>query len=132
MITFTTAERNFLESLEESRIATINDSVPHVKPVSYIFENNLFYVATDYDTRTFKNIKNNPNTALVIDIYKSGGHKAICIQGKSTIIENGDKFTEIYPKFYEKFEWVRKEPWGKNEAPFLEIKPKTKVSWGIN
>ena len=106
--------------------------MPHVKPVSYIFDNDLFYVATDYDTRTFKNLKNNPNTALVIDIYKNGGHKAICIQGKSMIIENGEKFLEIYSKFFEKFEWVRKEPWGENEAPFLEIKPLTKVSWGIN
>lgn len=132
MITFSTPEKEFLASLEESRIATINDKMPHVKPVSYIFENDLFYVATDYDTRTFKNLKKNPNTALVIDIYKQGAHKAVCIQGKSTIIENGKKFTEIYSKFYDKFQWVRNEPWKENEAPFLEIKPITKVSWGIN
>ena len=132
MITFTSTEKNFLESLEESRIATVNDSTPHVKPVSYIFENDLFYVATDYETRTYKNLKNNPNTALVVDIYKHGDHKAVCIQGKTTIIENGEKFAKIYSKFHEKFEWVKKEPWNENEAPFLEIKPTTKISWGIN
>ncbi len=132
MITFSPEEEKFLEALEESRIATVNDSMPHVKPVSYIFEKNLFYVATDYETRTFKNVKKNPNTALVIDIYNHRGHKAICIQGKSTIIENGEKFSKIYSKFHEKFEWVKKEPWDENEAPFLEINPITKISWGIN
>ena len=132
MISFTPEEKKFLESLEESRIATVNDTMPHVKPVSYIFDKDMFYVATDYDTRTFKNLKNNPKTALTIDIYKHGDHKAVCIQGDSTIIESGEKFSKIYSKFYEKFEWVRKEPWDENEAPFLEIKPLTKVSWGIN
>lgn len=132
MITFTPEEKKFLESLEESRLATVNDLMPHVKPVSYIFDSELFYVATDYDTRTYKNLKKNPKTALVIDIYKHGGHKAICMQGNATIIESGDQFSNIYQKFFEKFEWVRKEPWKENEAPFLEIKPITKVSWGIN
>ena len=132
MIKFTPKEKKFLESLEESRLATVNDSMPHVKPVSYIFDSDLFYVATDYDTRTYKNLKKNSKIALVIDIYKHGEHKAICIQGNATIIESGDVFSNIYQKFHEKFEWVRKEPWKENEAPFLEIKPLTKVSWGLN
>lgn len=132
MITFTVEEEKFLKSLEECRIATVNESMPHVKPVSYIFENDVFYVATDYDTRTFKNLKKNQNTALVVDIYKHGGHKAVSIQGKSTIIENGKKFQDIYAKFHEKFEWVKNEPWKENDAPFLEIVPITKASWGIN
>ena len=132
MITFTPEEKKFLESLEESRLATVNDLMPHVKPVSYIFHSDLFYVATDYDTRTYKNLKKNSKIALVIDIYKHGGHKAVCIQGNTAIIENGDEFSKIYQKFHEKFEWVRKEPWKENEAPFLEIKPISKVSWGIN
>ena len=132
MILFTPEEKKFLEALEECRIATVNNTIPHVKPVSYIFDNGLFYVATDYDTRTFKNIKNNSKTALVVDIYKQGDHKAVCIQGNSDIIENGEKFSKIYAKFFEKFEWVRKEPWDENEAPFLEIKPLTKVSWGLS
>ena len=132
MSTFTTKEKEFLESLEESRLATVNDSMPHVKPVSYIFDSDFFYVATDYETRTYKNLKKNPKVALVIDIYKHGDHKSICIQGNTTIIENGEKFSNIYKKFNEKFEWVRNEPWKENEAPFLEIKPITKISWGIN
>jgi len=132
MITFSDVEKKFLESLEECRIATVHDKIPHVKPVSYIFYNDSILIATDYDTRTYKNLKQNPKSALSIDIYKSGAHKAICIQGDTEIIENGPQFLEIYDIFYDKFDWVRNEPWKENEAPFLKIIPFSKTSWGIS
>ncbi|QUC65248.1 pyridoxamine 5'-phosphate oxidase family protein [Nitrosopumilus sp. K4] len=130
MIEFTHNERKFLESLEESRIATSHNDIPHVKPVSYVFLNSFIFVATDYGTRTLQNLKKNPNVAISIDVYKSGEHKAVCIQGVTEIIEKGEEFKKIYDVFFEKFAWVRKEPWKENEAPFLKIIPKTKVSWG--
>lgn len=132
MIEFSPKEIKFLQSLEESRLATCHDDIPHVKPVSYIFYQNSILIATDYKTRTYKNIQENPKTAIVIDVYKSGEHKAICIQGNTQIIEKGSEFQEIYKLFYAKFQWVRAEPWGEMEAPFLKIIPITKSSWGID
>ena len=132
MIEFSVAEKEFLGKIEEARIATSHDDIPHVKPVSFVFENNAIVVATDYDTRTFANIKSNPKTAITIDIYKSGEHQAICIQGESKIVENGAEFKKLYDIFYKKFAWVRKDPWKENGAPFLRIIPKNKSSWGIN
>ena len=132
MIKFNQKEVEFLELLEEARIATSHDDIPHVKPVSFVFLDNAVLVATDYNTRTFANLKSTPLTSIVIDVYKSGSHKAICIQGKTEIIENGLEFKKFYGMFFEKFEWVRKDPWKENEAPFLKITPKNKVSWGLN
>lgn len=132
MIKFSDKETKFLEAQEEARIATSHDDISHVKPVSFIFWKDLILVATDYKTRTFSNIKLNSNTSIVIDIYKSDNHKAICIQGKTEIIENGLEFREFYDIFYKKFQWVRKDPWKENEAPFLKIIPNNKVSWGLN
>lgn len=86
MIEFNQKEKDFLNSLEEARIATSHDDIPHVKPVSFVHQNNTIIIATDYKTRTLNNIKLNPNTSIVIDIYKSGEHKALCIQGKIEII----------------------------------------------
>jgi nitroimidazol reductase NimA-like FMN-containing flavoprotein (pyridoxamine 5'-phosphate oxidase superfamily) len=128
---FTSKEKKFLASLEEARIATVHDGIPHVKPVSYIFHSEIVLIATDYNTRTLKNLKNNPNVAVTIDVYKSGQHKAVCIQGTIEIVENGMEFQEIYKMFHEKFAWVRNEPWSENEAPFLKIIPKSKISWGL-
>jgi nitroimidazol reductase NimA-like FMN-containing flavoprotein (pyridoxamine 5'-phosphate oxidase superfamily) len=132
LIKFSDKETKFLETLEEARIATSHDDISHVKPVSFIFWKDLILVATDYKTRTFSNIKLNANTSIVIDIYKSGNHKAICIQGKTEIIEKGLEFREFYDIFYKKFQWVRKDPWKENEAPFLKIIPNNKVSWGLD
>lgn len=129
---FTINETEFLKSMEECRVATSHDNIPHVKPVSYIFDNNLFLIATDYETRMYKNLLSNPNIALIIDIYKHGNHKAVLVQGKASIIENGNDFTIIYKKFHEKFEWVRDQPWEENEAPFIQITPTHKTSWGLD
>ena len=131
MIEFSEKETEFLNSLEEARIATSHDDIPHVKPVSFVFESNAIVIATDYETRTYKNLKTNPNSS-VVDIYKSGGHKAVLIQGKTEIIENGEEFKKLFDIFYEKFEWVRRDPWKENEAPFLKIIPNNKNSWGLD
>ena len=72
MIEFSQKELEFLESLEEARIATSHDNIPHVKPVSFVFEDNAIIVATDNNTRAYVNIKSNSQTSIVIDVYKSG------------------------------------------------------------
>ena len=128
---FSAEEIKFLSSHEEARLATCHDNIPHVKPVSYIYHQNNILICTDYKTRSFQNIKENSNTSVVIDLYKHGGHKAICLQGKTIIIENGKEFEEIYQLFFKKFKWVRDDPWKEEEAPFLKIIPTNKISWGI-
>ena len=132
MIEFNDKEKEFLKALEEARIATSHDNIPHVKPVSFMMIDDSIVIATDYNTRTFSNIKSNSNISLVIDIYKSGNHKAVIIQGKCEIIEKGKEFKKFYSIFYKNFSWVRKEPWNEKEAPFLKIIPNNKISWGIS
>ena len=132
MIEFNQKEIGFLKKLEEARIDTSHDNMPHVKPVSFVFEDNAIIITTDYDTRAYANIKSNSQTSIVIDVYKSGDHKAICIQGKAENIERGSEFKKLHDIFYSKFAWVRKDPWKENEAPFLKITPNNKVSWRLN
>jgi nitroimidazol reductase NimA-like FMN-containing flavoprotein (pyridoxamine 5'-phosphate oxidase superfamily) len=128
---FSDKEKKFLASIEEARLATANKTMPHVKPVSFIFDEDAFYIATDYKTRTYKNLKENAKAAISVDVYKLGGHKAVIAQGNVEIIENGSEFKKIYAKFFEKFEWVRRDPWKEDEAPFVKLIPITKTSWGL-
>ena len=123
MVSFSQKEREFLNKMEECRVATSHDNMPHVKPVSYLYEDEVIFIATDYDTRMYKNLLKNPNAAISIDIYKDKAHKAVCMQGKVTIIENGKEFVKLYKKFHDRFEWVRNQPWDENEAPFIKIVP---------
>lgn len=125
------AERDFLGSNEACRLATCHGNVPHVVPVSYVFEGGAFYIATDYETRKYENIKENGRVALAVDVYSSTGNRAVCVQGRAEIIERGSEFARLYKVFHQRFEWVRQDPWKEGEAPFLKVTPTRKSSWGL-
>lgn len=107
------------------------DKIPHVVPVCYVFLDNLIFFATDYDTKKYRNLKNNKNVSLVVDDYHPPNNKALAITGIADIIERGEDFTRIYKIFYEKFEWVRQNPWEQGEAPFVAVRVLRKTSWGF-
>ena len=132
MVKFTQKEIEFLQNNEACRIATSHDNIPHVTPVTYYFENGFFYLATDYDTKKYSNLKKNNKIAITVDIYMSSKHKAVIVQGITESIEKGSEYKQLYEIFYKKFSWVRDNPWKEGEAPFVKIKPKTKTSWGLN
>jgi nitroimidazol reductase NimA-like FMN-containing flavoprotein (pyridoxamine 5'-phosphate oxidase superfamily) len=87
-VSFTKAEKNFLKQNEACRIGTLYLDEPYVTPISYIFEeenntDSVFYFATDYDPRKYKNLKRNRKVALAIDVYHSSvDNKAVIIQGE--------------------------------------------------
>jgi nitroimidazol reductase NimA-like FMN-containing flavoprotein (pyridoxamine 5'-phosphate oxidase superfamily) len=129
---FDKKESKFLLKMEVCRIATCHNDIPHVVPVAYIYENGFFYIATDYNTRKYKNVCVNNNVSLVVDVYDlSGENKAVLIQGTAEIIDRGGEFIMLYQKFHRKFEWVREDPWKEGEAPFIKIKALNKISWGL-
>lgn len=133
MVSFTKAEKEFLLQNEACRVATCHDNVPHVVPVSYVFEDGLFYFATDLETRKLENIKKNGRVALAVDIYDSSvGNRAVCVQGTAALIERGPEFKRLYAVFQKRFEWVRRDPWKEGEAPFVRVTPTSKVSWGLS
>jgi hypothetical protein len=77
-------------------------------------------------------LKENNRISLIIDIYdKKEGNKGIYINGIATIIDSGKEFVNLLKIFYNKFEWVKKDPWSEKEAPFIQIQPTKKISWGI-
>ena len=120
-----------MSSNEACRIATCHDGIPHVVPVSYIIEDDSFYIATDYETKKYDNIKHNKRVALVVDVYSSVGNSAVCVQGTAQIVEKGEEFARLYKIFHDRFEWVQRDPWEEGEAPFLKVTPINKVSWGL-
>lgn len=129
---FNKKEEKFLLENEVCRLSTSHNDIPHITPVTYIYEKNFLFFATDYETRKYKNIKVNNKIAVAIDTYSSSvENKAVIMQGIADIIEGGREFRDLYRKFSKKFEWVRKDPWKEGEAPFIKIKTFNKISWGL-
>ena len=129
---FNKKEEKFLLENEVCRLSTSHNDIPHITPVTYTYEKNFLFFATDYETRKYKNIKVNNKIAVAIDTYSSSvENKAVIIQGIADIIEGGREFRDLYRKFNKKFEWVRKDPWKEGEAPFIKIRVTNKLSWGL-
>lgn len=129
---FTAKEKEFLLRNDGCRVATVtSNGAPHITPVSYIFEQGKLYFATDYNTQKYKNLKQNPEIAITVDIYSSVNNIAVIIHGKVNFVEYGEKFQKLYELFHKKFEWVRMNPWKEGEAPFIEVEPYKKISWGL-
>jgi uncharacterized protein len=132
MVKFSDLEKKFLVENEVCRVATVlPDNTPHIAPVCFMFLDNSFFFAIDYSTRKYKNLKQNKNVALVVDIYNSPDNRAVAIRGTAKFIERGTAFERIYDIFYRKFDWVRQDPWNEGEAPFVKVTPAHKVSWGF-
>lgn len=132
MVKFSDLEKRFLVENEVCRVATVSpDNNPHITPVCYVFLDNSFFFASDYNTRKYKNLKQNKNAALVVDSYDSTNNKAVTIRGTAKFIERGAAFKRLYDIFHRKFEWVRQDPWNEGEAPFVEVMPTQKSSWGL-
>jgi len=68
---------------------------------------------------------------LVVDTTENNKNKAVVTRGITTFIHKGRKFQNLYDMFYNKFDWVKNDPWKEGDAPFIEVIPKTKVSWGL-
>jgi len=119
-----------LQRNELPRLATISpDQIPHVVPVCYVYLSGNFLVATDYETKKYRNLLKNDKVAILVDTYMP--NRGILIQGRAETLEEGREFRDVYALFYRKFSWVRVDPWEEGEAPFIKIRPLRKTSWGL-
>jgi len=129
-VIFKKSEERFLRRMEIGRLATISsDGTPHAVPVSYLFKDNAFLIAVDYNTKKLRNLRRNRRTALVVDTLRP--NRGILIQGVAKLIVRGAEFSRAYSQFYKAFGWVRADPWKEGEAPFVKITPTAKASWGF-
>jgi len=123
-------EIDFLKSNELCRFATASrKGEPHVVPVSYIWDQNCAYIVTDYGTRKLKNLRENPNAAVLVD--SSGTQKLLLLRGPVEIIEKGEEYQRLYKLFYSRLSWVKRDPWKEGEAPFIKVTPSFKAGWGL-
>jgi nitroimidazol reductase NimA-like FMN-containing flavoprotein (pyridoxamine 5'-phosphate oxidase superfamily) len=120
----------FLESNEMCRFATASrKGEPHVVPVSYVWDDGYAYIVTDYGTRKLRNLRENPQAAILVD--SGGTRRLLLISGPVEIIEKGEEYRRLYKLFYSKLDWVKREPWKEGEAPFVKISPAFKTGWGL-
>lgn len=114
---FTDKEREFIRSQELARISTVDkDGQPDVSPVSFIFEDDCFFIGGKVNSRTkkVKNVLNgNAKVALVLDDVTSHDPwraRGVKVFGTAEVVQRPQDYA--------------KEPW-------LKITPTVHWSWGI-
>ena len=130
MVKFTAKEAAFLKSNEVCRLATASkDAKPQVTPVMYAMDDAAFVIAVDYGTKKLKNVKVNPNVALVVDRLRPT--RAVTVEGTCQVHERGAEYRRLLQLLMARFEFYRKNPWGEGESPIFRVTPQKAVSWGL-
>ena len=128
MKVLTAKQLDFLKTHELCRLATASkDARPHVVPVIYAVDGETLVVAVDYGTKKLKNLRENPQVAIVVDEYRLNG--GIMVEGDCEIFERGEEYLRLLQVLFDRFVYYRNNPWGEGESPILKIRPTKAVMW---
>src|SRR6267142_3615612 len=109
MVKFTVKEAAFLRLNEVCRLATASkDARPQVTPVMYALDGTAFVIAVDYGTKKLKNVRENPNVALVVDRLRPT--RAVTVEGACQVHERGAEYRRLLELLMARFEFYRKSP----------------------
>lgn len=128
--------RKFLSMERVSRVATTGrDGMPHVVPVCHVLEDGKIYFATDADSKKARNLRANPQAALVVDLYSEDWPRlaGAVITGRATLIDRGPRFRKIRSLLYRKYpQYPVESALEEGEVVMVEITPIRLVSWGLD
>jgi PPOX class probable F420-dependent enzyme len=133
--------RKRLEQARVARLATLDsDGRPHVVPVCFAFDGEVFYTALDRKPKRVtperlvrvRNIRSKPRVALLIDEYREDWSQLwyVLIRGRAQLLP---------PSAHEERAWAVRKLRGKypqygsrvlpDEAPIIRIRPDRVTSW---
>ena len=118
-----------------ARVATADaECVPHVVPVCPLVEDSSVYFASETSAKKVRNIKANPQIAIVFDEYHDSWRvlKGVLIRGRARVVDR-KTFNRVRTKLYKKYpEYESDAPLEFRESCVIEIIPKEKLAWGFS
>jgi PPOX class probable F420-dependent enzyme len=128
----------FIAQQPVGRLATADrHGYPHVVPVCYVYENAAFFIAIDEKPKTtirpkrLRNIAENPQVALVIDVYHADWSQLawLMVQGQAKVWEQGAEQPESLAALRQKYPQYR--DMALEQRPLIQIMAERILSWGI-
>jgi nitroimidazol reductase NimA-like FMN-containing flavoprotein (pyridoxamine 5'-phosphate oxidase superfamily) len=127
-VTFSEREKAFLIEHSICRFATADSQgQPHIVPLGYAFDGNMFWMTTGPNSKKHRNLKDNPRVSLVVDEPKKP-RKAVVVLGEASVYENGSDFERGIEMISRLRGWRR---WKPGEQIVILVAPTKKTSWGI-
>jgi nitroimidazol reductase NimA-like FMN-containing flavoprotein (pyridoxamine 5'-phosphate oxidase superfamily) len=128
-------ELSFMRKMGVARLATADaECVSHVVPVCPLVENSRVYFASETSAKKVRNIKANPQIAIVFDEYHDSWRllKGVMIRGRARMVDR-KTFNRVRSKLYKKYpKYESDAPLEFGESCVVEVIPKEKVAWGFS
>lgn len=129
------AEMELITLARVCRLSTVDRAgKPHCVPVCPVFDGKRIYFGTEKAAKKVRNIRQNPNVALVFDEYSEAWStlRGVMIQGEGRIIDRGPRFRNIRRLLYEKYSQCEKGvPLDEGDSVIVEVAPQRSFSWGL-
>ncbi|MFX0013417.1 MAG: pyridoxamine 5'-phosphate oxidase family protein [Promethearchaeota archaeon] len=108
MVDISNSALKFLEEGRILRIATVDkDGSPCLAPFCYWIQGDMFYILTRPETKTVRNLRRNPEAAILVDYYDEdwsqlkycmGKGKTILIEDKKEVLRHHSIRGKKYPQ----------------------------------
>jgi len=91
-------EDRFLKTQKILHLTTINNNIPHVVPVWYMYSSKKIFIGTNIETQKAKNIKSNAKVAFCVDKGIKSPIYGIMGYGNAKIILQKNRVKQIAKK----------------------------------
>jgi nitroimidazol reductase NimA-like FMN-containing flavoprotein (pyridoxamine 5'-phosphate oxidase superfamily) len=99
MVEISSEAKKFLDEGRVIRIATVDrDGSPRLAPFCYWIQDDVVYILTRPETKTVRNLRKNPDAAVIVDYYDEDWSqlKFCMIKGKATLIEDKEEVLKLH------------------------------------
>jgi len=118
------------------RVATAGaEGRSHLVPVVHVLAGDKIYFGSGDDARKVKNLRENPQVAITIDLYSEDWEqlRGVMVQGRARIIERGPRFKQARARLYAKYPQYSKEAGlSPSDSVIVEVTPIHVFSWGLD
>ena len=125
-----------IRAARTAHLATVGESgQSHVIPICFVFDGKFFFSPIDekpkrtIKLKRLKNIRENPQVALVIDHYDEDWRKLayVLIFGQARILQSGEKHRQAVKLLRQKYPQYR--PMAIDARPMIVITPNRIANW---
>jgi len=118
------------------RVATVGaEGRPHLVPVVHVLSGDKLYFGSGDDGRKVKNLRDNPQIAITIDLYSDDwSHlRGVMVQGTARLIERGPRFKQARARLYEKYpQYAKEAAISPSDSVVVEVTPTHVFTWGLD
>ena len=118
------------------RVATVGaEGRPHLVPVVHVLSGDKLYFGSGDDGRKVKNLRDNAQIAITIDLYSDDwSHlRGVMVQGTARLIERGPRFKQARARLYEKYpQYAKEAAISPSDSVVVEVTPTHVFTWGLD